>query len=108
MGEIDISEFKSIDLRVAKVISAEKIEKSNKLLKLTVDIGDGKRTIVSGIAKDYTPEELVGKKIIIIANLKHSSFFGIESQGMLLAASDGDKISLLTIDKDIKEGSKVS
>jgi len=105
---IGIEDFLKVDLRIAKVISAEKVEGSEKLLKITVSLGNGKRTIVAGIAKYYNPEELVGKKIVIVANLKPRKIFGIESQGMLLAASDGEKLSVIVPDRDIREGAKLS
>ena len=107
--EIDIDSFKKIDLKVGKIIAAENVEKSNKLIKIKVSLGDGEKTILSGIRNQYTAEELVGKKIIIIDNLKPAKLMGLESQGMLLAAQDKDgKLALLTVDKDIEEGSSVS
>jgi len=105
---IGIEEFLKVDLRVAKVLSAEKVEGSEKLLKLRLSLGGEERTVVAGIAKYYTPEELVGKKIVIVANLKPRKIFGIESQGMILAASDGEKLSVIVPDKDVKEGAKLS
>ena len=107
--EIDIDSFRKIDLKVGKIIEAENVEKSNKLIKIKVSLGDREKTILSGIRNQYTAEELVGKKIIIIDNLKPAKFMGLESQGMLLAAQDKDgKLALLTVDKDIEEGSSVS
>lgn len=107
--EIDIDSFKKIDLKVGKIIAAENVEKSNKLIKIKVSLGDGEKTILSGIRNQYTAEELVGKKIIIIDNLKPAKLMGLESQGMLLAAQDKDgKLALLTVDKDIEEGSSIS
>jgi methionyl-tRNA synthetase len=84
--EIAFEDVTRLDLRVATVIAAENIPKANKLLKLTVDLGDEKRVIVAGIAKSYTPEEIIGKQIIVVANLKPAKLMGVESQGMLLAA----------------------
>lgn len=107
MEYITIDEFARIELRVAKVLEAQKIEGADKLLKLIVDLGDEKRQIVAGIAKHYTPDELVGKKIVVVANLKPAKLRGVESQGMLLAASIGDELCLITPEKDIKEGAKV-
>lgn len=104
---IDITEFLKVDLRVAEVVRAEKIEGADKLLKLEINFGNETRQIVAGIAKHYTPEELVGKKIVVVANLKPAKVRGIESNGMLLAASDENTISILTPLKDIKAGSKV-
>jgi methionyl-tRNA synthetase len=106
---VTIEDFAKLDLRVGEVIEAEKVPKSDKLLKLTVDIGDEKRTIVAGISQYYTPEEIKGKKVIIFTNLKPRKIFGIQSQGMLLAAKDDEKLRVLTVDQgDIKKGSKVS
>ena len=106
--EIDIDFFSKLDLKVGKIISAENVEKSNKLLKINVSFGDHQKTILSGIRKDYTAEELVGKKIIVIDNLKPAKLMGLESQGMLLAASDKTgNISLLTVDRDVEEGSNI-
>ncbi len=108
MEPIGIEDFLKLDLRLAKILSAEKVEGSEKLIKLNVSLGEEERTLVAGIAKHYTPDELVGKKIIMLANLKPRKLFGIESQGMVLAVSDGESMSLLVPEKDIKEGSKVS
>jgi len=107
-GVIGIEDFLKVDLRVAKVLSAEKVEGSEKLLKLRISLGEEERTIVAGIAKYYTPEELVGKKIVVVANLKPRKIFGIESQGMLLAASDGENFSLIVPERDVKEGARLS
>lgn len=104
---ISIDEFARIELKIARVLEAERIEGTDKLLKLIVDLGDEKRQIVAGIARFYTPEELIGKKIVIVANLKPAKLRGVESQGMLLAASIGDELCLITPEKDIKEGARV-
>jgi methionyl-tRNA synthetase len=105
---ISYEEFQKLDLRVAKVLAAENIKKSDKLLKLRVDIGE-ERTLVAGIAKAYKPEDLVGKTIIIVANLQPTKLMGVESQGMLLAAdgADGAGVVLATFDKEAKVGSRV-
>ncbi len=108
LTQVGIEDFAKLDLRVAKVLSCEKVKKSNKLLKLQLDIGIETRQVVSGIAKYYTPEELVGKKVIMIANLKPAKLMGIESQGMILAASNESELVLATIDKDIPVGTKLS
>ncbi len=108
MELIGIEDFLKLDLRLAKILSAEKVEGSDKLIKLKVSLGEEERTLVAGIAKHYTPDELIGKKIIMLANLKPRKLFGIESQGMVLAVSDGESMSLLIPEKDIKEGAKVS
>ncbi len=105
---IEYEDFAKLDLRVAKIIAAERVPKSRKLIKLTISLGDEERTIVGGIALHYNPEELVGKKIIVIKNLKPRKLMGITSQGMLLAATNENEFSLLTLDRDVKEGSKIS
>ena len=107
-GVVSIEDFAKLKFRVGEVLEAEKVPKADKLLKLTVDLGDEKRTIVSGIAQFYTPEELVGKKIIVFANLKPRKIFGIESKGMVLAAKDENTLRLLTVDGDISNGAYVS
>jgi methionyl-tRNA synthetase len=108
-SQITIEDFAKLDLRVARVVSAEAVEKSNKLLKLTLEVGDETRQVVSGIAKYYAPEQLVGKTVILVANLKPAKLMGIVSEGMILAATD-DKgnLALLTVDQDIASGSKIS
>ena len=105
--EITIDDFSKVDLRAVKVISCEKIENSNKLLKLQVDMGGETRQIVSGLSKHYKPEELVGKTVVLVANLKPAKLRGVDSYGMILAASDGDKLSIVTLDKDIPSGSSI-
>lgn len=106
-GEITIDDFAKIDLRVATVIAAERVPKTDKLIKLQVKIGDEERTIVSGIAQHYEPEALIGKNVIVIANLKPAKLRGIESRGMVLAASDGEGNLVLADAPGIASGSKV-
>ena len=106
-GEITIDDFAKIDLRVATVIAAERVPKTDKLIKLQVKIGDEERTIVSGIAQHYEPEKLIGKNVIVIANLKPAKLRGIESRGMVLAASDGEGNLVLADAPGIASGSKV-
>jgi len=95
-------DFMKIDLRVAKVLAAEAIPKSRKLLKVTVDVGGEERTLVAGIARAYTPETLVGRAVVIVANLQEVTLMGVESNGMMLAATDpeGDPV-LLTVDDPV-------
>lgn len=108
-SEIVYDDFGKLDIRIGKVIAAEKMEKSDKLLKLTIDAGVDKRTILSGIAKHYTAEEMVGKNVAFIANLAPRKMMGIESQGMILSAEDVDgKLRLLQPEKDVTPGSGVS
>jgi methionyl-tRNA synthetase len=104
---ITIEDFAKIDLRVAEVIACEKMEKADKLLILQVKMGDEERTVVSGIAQHYTPEELVGKKVILVANLKPTKLRGVLSQGMILAASNEEFVDVLTVNKDIASGNRV-
>lgn len=108
-GMISIDDFAKIDLRVAKVIEAEKVEGSDKLLKLKLEVGAETRQVVSGISKYYSPEDMVGKNVVFIANLKPARLRGIESQGMILAAeNDKKELVLLTVDNEIDSGSKIS
>jgi methionyl-tRNA synthetase len=104
---IGIEDFAKVQLRVGKIVAAERVEKSEKLVKLQVDIGTETRQVVAGIGKSYAPEQLLDKSIVIVVNLKPAKLMGVESQGMLLAASSGDILSVVTPDKDIKPGSKV-
>ncbi len=106
-GMISIEDFAKIDFRTVKVLEAEKVEGADKLLKLKVQMGEEIRQIVSGIAKYYSPDQLIGKNLILVANLKPVKLKGIESQGMILAASDDDNLSLITPDKPLSTGSKV-
>jgi methionyl-tRNA synthetase len=104
---IGIEDFAKVQLRVGKIIAAERVEKSEKLVKLKVDIGTETRQVVAGIGKSYAPEQLLDKSIVIVANLKPAKLMGVESQGMLLAASAGDLLSVVTPDREIKPGAKV-
>jgi methionyl-tRNA synthetase len=107
MSLISFDDFAKIELKVGKVLDAERVEKSNKLVKLRVDTGEI-RQIVAGIGRSYSPENMVGKKIVVVTNLQPVKLMGIESQGMLLAASESENtLSLITLDKDIKEGTKI-
>jgi len=104
---IDFNEFKKIDLKIAKVIEAEEIEGSDKLLKLQVDLGEEKRQIVAGIAQFYNPNDLIGKEIVVVVNLEPRMLMGIESQGMLLAADDNGQPVILSPDKDVPPGAEI-
>ncbi len=104
---ISIQDFSKVQLRVGKVLAAEPIPKSSKLLKLKVDIGSEKRQIVAGIGKKYTSEMLVGKKVVVVVNLKPAKLMGVESQGMVLAAGDEEVQSLLTYLEDVPPGTKI-
>ncbi len=107
MELIGIEDFMKVDLRIGRVVAAERVQKSDKLIKLQVDIGFETRQVVAGIGKSYTPEELVGKSIVVVANLKPAKLMGIESQGMLLAGSSGDLLAVATFDRETKPGSRV-
>jgi methionyl-tRNA synthetase len=107
-GLIDIAEFQRMHLHVASVLAAERVAGADKLLKLQIDLGDSKRQIVAGIAQHYTPEAIVGKQIVVVANLKPARIRGIDSQGMLLAAHGKDGLKVVTIDGAVEPGSKVS
>ena len=105
---IEFDEFSKIDLRVGTVIEAEAVEKSEKLLKLLVDTGLDKRTILSGIAKYYSPDDLLNKQVMILINLKSRKMMGIESEGMLLLAEDPDgSLKLMQPDNNISNGSVI-
>ncbi|MCX7708870.1 MAG: methionine--tRNA ligase [Clostridia bacterium] len=106
-GFITIDDFAKIDLRVAKVLEAEKVEGADKLLKLKLEMGSEIRQVVSGIAKHYQPADIIGKYVILVANLKPVKLRGIESQGMILAASNDEKLLLASIDGTIESGAKV-
>ena len=105
--QITIDEFQKVQLRTARVVSAERVPKSEKLLKLQVLLGSDQRQIVAGIGKKYEPEALVGKTVVIVANLKPAKLMGIESQGMVLAAGDADVHGLVTILEEVDPGTKV-
>lgn len=105
---IAIDDFMKVELRVAKVLAAERVPKSTRLLKLHVDVGTEQRTLVAGIAESYEPEALVGKSVVIVFNLKPAKLMGIESNGMVLAASpDGGKAIVVTFEEPPAPGTRV-
>ncbi len=104
--EIGYEDFQKVDLRAARILAAERVPKSDKLIRLTIDCGE-ERTIVAGIGKDYAPGDLVGKSIVVVANLKPAKLMGIESRGMLLATSGKDGLTLLTFDRDANAGGEI-
>ena len=106
-AQISMDDFMKIQLKAAKVLAAERVPKSEKLLKLQVSLGAEQRQIVAGIGKKYEPEALVGKTIVIVANLKPAKLMGIESQGMVLAAGDSEVRGLATFVEDVDPGTKV-
>lgn len=105
---ITIDEFRNIELKVATVKAAEPHPNADKLMVLHIDLGSEERQILAGIRKDYTPEELVGRQIVVVANLETAKLRGMESQGMLLAASDKERVVILMPEKQVQPGSKVS
>jgi methionyl-tRNA synthetase len=105
---ISIEEFRKIELKVATVKSAEPHPNADKLLVLQIDLGDEQRQICAGIRNHYAPEELVGKQIVVVANLETARLRGLESQGMLLAASDEGRVIILTPEKPVQAGAKIS
>ena len=106
--EISFAEFQKLDLRIGKIVEATPIPNSKKLIKITVDFGSEKRQAVAGLLKYYKPEELVGKKCVFLLNLQRRILAGVESQCMILAAEDeAGNVTVLQLEKDIAEGSKV-
>ncbi len=106
---IDYTDFSKMDLRVGKVVEAEPVPNSRKLIRLIVDLGEEKKQILAGLAKWYKPEDFVGKYVIVVANLKPKRMAGLVSQGMLLAAgcTDDTKPVLLTVSEEVKPGEKI-
>ena len=105
---ISIEDFRKVELRVATIKSAEPHPNADKLLVLQVDLGDEQRQICAGIRGQYAPEELIGKQIVVVANLETAKLRGLDSQGMLLAASDDGRVVILTPEKPVATGARVS
>ena len=108
MENVSFEDFQKLELKIGRVEAAEPVLGADKLLKLTVDIGGEKRTLVAGVAEFYTVDEIIGKNIVVLVNLEPKTIRGITSQGMLLAADEEGKISLLTPDREVSSGTKVS
>ena len=106
-ARITLDEFRRLDLRVAEIVAAEVVPKSKKLLKLTVRLGEESRTLVAGIAEHYRPDALVGRKVVVVANLEPATLMGVTSNGMVLAGSAGEALALLALDRDLPSGAKV-
>jgi methionyl-tRNA synthetase len=106
VAQIGIEDFAKVELTAAKILDCEAVPKAKKLLKLTLDDGNGTRTVASGIAKFYTPDELKGKTVILVSNLKPAKLCGIESQGMILAADCGEDVKVIFLE-DVPAGSKI-
>ena len=105
--QITIEDVMKLDLRTAKILEAEKVKKSKKLIRLKVDLGTEQRQVLAGIAECYEPEQLIGRTVILVANLKSAKLMGLESQGMILAGSNGKKIVLAGFDEDLDLGARV-
>jgi methionyl-tRNA synthetase len=105
---ISFAQFKSVELKSATVLEAERVEGTDKLLKMQIDIGGEQRQIVAGIAETHSPEALIGKSIAVVTNLQPAKIRGVESNGMLLAAVSGDDIVLVTFEKDVAPGTPIS
>lgn len=104
---ISYEDFKKLELRVAKIKEANRVDGSEKLIRLTVDLGEEQRQIIAGVGKKYEPETLIGKEIVVIANLEYRKLMGLESQGMLLAASTEDGPVLLTPEEEVMPGASI-
>ena len=107
LAQIGIEDFGKVELRAAKILACEPVKKAKKLLKLTLDDGEGERTVASGIAKWYKPEELVGKTVVLVANLKPATLCGVESQGMILAADAGEDDVKVVFLEGVPAGARV-
>ena len=106
-GLVSIEEFKRLDLRVGRIVQAEEVPGADKLLKLLVNLGDRQVQLVAGIKRHYSPQELAGKLVAVVANLKPATIRGIRSEGMILAATDGT-LALLSPDKEVEPGTRIS
>lgn len=104
---ITIDEFAKVELRVATIKAVEPHPNADRLLVMKIDLGDEERQLVAGIRAHYTPEDLVGKQIVVVANLQPATLRGVESQGMLLAASDGERVIILSPEKVVAAGAKI-
>ena len=104
---VSVEDFQKLDLRVGRIVAAEQVPKADKLIKLTVDIGQEQRTVVAGVAPSYSAETLVGKQVILVANLAPRTLRGIESQGMVLAAEADGHIVLASVEAPVSPGAKV-
>ena len=105
---VGIEDFQKLDLRVAKVLEAEAVPGATRILKLKIEVGDKQKQIVAGIAEHYKPEELVGKKVVVVNNMKPTTIRGVQSEGMILVAKDGKGMVLLGTEKEIETGAKIS
>lgn len=106
-SEITIDDFDTVELRAAQIVECEGVPKAKKLLRLTVDLGFERRQVVSGIAKFYKPEELIGKKVVLVCNLKPAKLCGVDSYGMILASGEGDDVKVIFLDDSVKNGAEI-
>jgi len=107
MGYVSYDDFSKLDLRVAKILSVEKIPEKSRIIKGIISLGDEERNVIIGGAQFYEPEDLIGKTVIVVANLEPKKMAGVESNAMLLAADIDDKPFWLTVDQDVPEGTKI-
>lgn len=107
MDEVSYEDFAKLEIRIGKVLSAEPIEESEKLMKIVVDFDGDERQVIAGIKKHYSPDDLVGNKFVFVTNLQRRKIMGLESQAMILAAEDENNLSVLKPQKDVKEGSRI-
>lgn len=107
MSDLTLEDFKKTQLRAAKILDAQEIPGADRIWRVELDLGSEKKTVVAGIKKFYTREELLGKSVIVVDNLVPTVIRGVESKGMLLAAKDGDRLTLLTTDKEVPPGSPI-
>jgi methionine--tRNA ligase beta chain len=105
---VGFNEFKKLDIRVGKVVKAEMVPNAKKLIKLQIDIGGKTKQSIAGLGEHYTPQDLLSKTVVVVTNLEVKKIFNLDSEVMLLAAVDGDKVSLLQPDKQVKEGASVT
>jgi methionyl-tRNA synthetase len=106
---ISYERFQELDLRVGRVLDADRVEGADKLLKLTVDLGEEQpRTLVAGVAQQFGPRELIGQNVVVVANLEPATIHGVQSQGMILAAGEKEPVALIVADRDCQPGEKVS
>ena len=108
MGELSMDSFEKVDLRIARILTAERVEGTDRLIRLQIKIGEEERQIVAGIGASYSPEELPGRQIVVVANLKPAVIRGVESRGMLLAAVDGGNTVLVGPEREVPDGVEVS
>ncbi len=107
--EVTIDEFKRLEMRVGTVVEVSRVPRTNKLYKVVVDVGTyGRKQTATSLVDYYKAEELLNKRVVFLANLKETTFAGQKSEGMLLAASEGNKLTLLTVERDVPDGSRVS